>query len=322
MENKCLYCHKEIGSNELNTPAGQSGYHEKCSNQFFGTKNPPTLDFSESQILDLAKQVIKSQKSVTGVQPKLSLSLDKNSKNPERFTIVGLWGEYILKPQTELYPNLPENEDLTMHLAEISKLKTVPHSLIRLKTGQLAYITKRIDRKDGAKFHMEDMCQLTERLTEHKYKGSYEQIGKIIAKHAEYPGIDLIEFYQLVLFSFLTGNNDMHLKNFSLIKKDSNYSLCPAYDLLASALVVEGDDEDLALNLNGKKKKLKKQDFQTAMEGSGLNSKVIENIFGMFEKLIPKWFSFIDISLLPESSKNEYKEMIKTKAKQIGFPMK
>lgn len=256
MKNKCLYCYKTINSADLVTPAGQKGYHPKCSKKFFGKPTPPLLDFTEDQIPQLAEQVVKSQKTVTGVQPKLSLGLNNEFDAPERFTIVGLWGEYILKPQTETYSNLPEIEDLTMHLAEISKIETVEHSLIKLKSGQLAYITKRIDRNDGKKLHIEDMCQLTERLTEQKYKGSYEQISKVIKKFTANPGLDVTNYYELVLFCFLTGNSDMHLKNFSLIKRNLKYDLCPAYDLVASELVVEGDDEDLALNLNGKKKKL------------------------------------------------------------------
>jgi serine/threonine-protein kinase HipA len=317
MENKCLYCYKEINSTELKTPAGIEGYHPKCSKIFYGNSTPPALDFTEDQILELAEQVIKSQRTVTGVQPKLSLGLSNEIDKPERFTIVGLWGGYILKPQTNLYSNLPEIEDLTMHLAEISKIKTVQHSLIKLKSGQLAYITKRIDRNNGKKLHMEDMCQLTERLTEHKYKGSYEQVAKAIKKYTANPGLDVTDYYELVLFSFLTGNNDMHLKNFSLLKRNLTYDLCPAYDLVASELVVEGDDEDLALNLNGKKKKIKRKDFESVMKGAGLEQKVIENIFKKYKKLLPKWSKFIDESFLPDPMKNEYKILINQKSIQI-----
>ncbi|WKN45654.1 HipA domain-containing protein [Tunicatimonas pelagia] len=204
-----------------------------------------------------------------------------------------------------------------MHLAEISKLKTVEHSLVRLKSGELAYLTKRIDRKKGSKLHMEDMCQITERMTEHKYQGSYEQIAKAIKKYSANPGLSITDFFELVLFCFLTGNNDMHLKNFSLLKGNSRNDLCPAYDLVASELVVEGDDEDLALNLNGKKKKIKKRDFVIAMKGAGLGEKVIENIFKKYKRLIPKWSKFIEESFLSESMKEEYKTLINRKAIQI-----
>ena len=319
MQNKCLFCYKEIDAKELQTDAGLNGYHEKCSKKFFGKTTPPKLDFTEDELVILAEQVIKSQKTVTGVQPKLSLRLTSNANTSEKLTLVGLWGEYILKPQTDSYPNLPENEDLTMHLAEISKISTVPHSLIKLKSGQLAYITKRIDRENNNKKHMEDMCQLTERLTEQKYKGSYEQIAKAIKKYTTNPGLDVTNFFELVLFSFLTGNNDMHLKNFSLLKTNENYDLAPAYDLVSSELVVLGDDEDLALNLNGKKKKINRIDFKKAMLGAGLDEKVFENIFTRFRKLIPKWIKFIDTSFLPSTIKNEYKELISRKAKQLDL---
>lgn len=317
MENKCLYCYKEINSTELKTPAGIEGYHSKCSKKFYGDAKPPVLDFTEDQLLEFAEQVIKSQRTVTGVQPKISLGFSNETDTPQRFTIVGLWGEYILKPQTDLYANLPENEDLTMHLAEISKIKTVQHALIRLKSGQLAYITKRIDRNHGKKIHMEDMCQLTERLTEHKYKGSYEQIAKAIKKYTANPGLGVTDFYELVLFSFLTGNNDMHLKNCSLLKRNLTYDLCPAYDLVASELVVEGDDEDLALTLNGKKKKMNREDFESAMKGAGLEQKVIENIFKKYKKLLPVWAKFIDESFLPDPMKIEYQNLIHQKSIQI-----
>ncbi|KHJ39384.1 putative DNA-binding transcriptional regulator [Pedobacter glucosidilyticus] len=316
MKHKCLYCYQELSPTELESKAGQNGFHEKCSKKFFGKPIPPIIDFAEEQLLELAEKVVKSQKTVTGVQPKLSLGITESNDAPDRFTIVGLWGDYILKPQTEFYHNLPENEDLTMHLADFSKIKTVPHSLIRMKSGKLAYITKRIDRHKGRKLPMEDMCQLTERLTEHKYKGSYEQIAKTINKYSSTPGLDITDFYELVLFSFLTGNNDMHLKNFSLFKPKLGFQLCPAYDLVASELVVEDDDEELALNLNGKKKKLKKADFVTAMKAS-LDDKVIENIFKKYRTLSMEWTKIIDQSFLPTEVKSNYKELIKKKSAQI-----
>jgi len=316
--NRCFYCYKELSKKDEGFPAGKVGYHVSCSKKMFGKNTPPEFPYSEEDMVKLAEQVIKSQKSVTGVQPKLSLGIQKFKENNtiERFTIVGVLGEYILKPQTEAYKNLPEIEDLTMHLAEITKIATVKHSLIRLESGQLAYITKRIDRVNGRKLHMEDMCQLTERLTEHKYKGSYEQIARVILIHSENPGLDVINFYELVLFSFLTGNNDMHLKNFSLLK-NVNYNLCPAYDLVASELVVEGDDEELALNLNGKKRRLKRKDFEEAMKRAKIDEKAISNIFKKMAKFITKWHEIIDVSFLPNDVKNEYHKMIDSKAHQL-----
>ena len=317
---RCLYCYKELTEDELKQPAGKAGYHTACSRKLFGKAVPPELPYTENDILRLAEQVVRSQKIVTGVQPKLSLGIEKMKEKdaPDRFTIIGLWGEYILKPQTELFSHLPEIEDLTMHLAEAARISTVNHGLIYLCSGQLAYITKREDRDRGKKLHMEDMCQLTERLTEHKYKGSYEQIAKAILKYAAHPGLDVVNFYEQVVFSFLTGNNDMHLKNFSLLKDDQrNYNLCPAYDMVASELVVEGDTEELALNLNGKKRKLKRSDFETAMLRADIDAKVIANIFKRFTRILPKWHEWANTSFLPQDLKNAYHEMLDRKAKQL-----
>ena len=315
--NKCLFCYKEILEGE-EEPLKE--FHKSCSSKFFGKPNPPILEYTQDEMLLLAEKVIKSQKTVTGVQPKLSLTSKKMTGNPivERFTIVDLWDSYILKPQTELYEQLPEIEDVTMHLASLSNIKTVSHSLIRLKSGELAYITKRIDRIKDKKLHMEDMCQLTERLTEHKYKGSHEQIAKAIRKYSANPGLDVINYYELVLFCFLTGNNDMHLKNFSLLKsRELLYHLAPAYDLVASELVVEGDDEELALTLNGKKKKLNKKDFNIAMKASGINDKSIDNIFSKFKNLLVSWHSLIDSSFLNNALKEKYYSMIDIKYEQL-----
>ncbi len=317
---RCLYCYQILTETEQNLPAGKAGFHASCSKKIFGSAIPPELPYTEDDMLTLAEQVVKSQKTVTGVQPKLSLGIQKMKTGQvnSRFTIIGLWGEYILKPPTKYYQNLPEIEDLTMHLAESVKIKTVTHSLIYLQSGQMAYITKRIDREKGKKLHMEDMCQLTERLTEHKYRGSHEQIAKAILKYSANPGFDVINFYEMAIFSFLTGNSDMHLKNFSLLKNSaSGYNLCPAYDMVASQLVVEGDDEELALTLNGKKKKLKQNDFVVAMKSAGISDKSISNIFLKFEKALQQWHDFIEISFLSESLKTDYHKLIDAKHNQL-----
>ncbi len=309
---KCLYCYQPIDDKEY----VKYEYHQKCSKIFFGSKIPPKMDYSQSDMIALAEQLVMSQSTVTGVQPKLSLGRKKMSgeSNVEKLTILKLWGQYILKPQTERYKELPEIEDVTMHLAESVKIATVPHSLIRLKSGELAYITKRVDRLKNRKLHMEDMCQLTERQTEHKYNGSHEQVAKAINRYAANPGLDKVNFFELVLFCYLTGNNDMHLKNFSLLKDiNKDYHLCPAYDLVASELVVEGDDEELALNLNGKKKKLRKEDFEIAMTTSGINSKAAQNIFDKFNGVQPIWDEIIDRSFLSNEMKEKYKELIAIK---------
>jgi len=310
---KCLFCYELLG-------AEKSEFHTACSRKIFGTPNPPELPYSEDQMLQLAERVVKSQTTVTGVQPKLSLHLEKLAKKdePQRFTIVGLWGGYILKPPTKQYKFLPELEDLTMHLAEISGIDVVPHSLIRLSSGKLSYITRRMDRINENKIHMEDMCQLTEKLTEQKYNGSHEQIGKAIIKYSTNPGLDIINYFEQVLFSFLTGNADMHLKNFSLYDRpELGYVLSPAYDLVASSLIVEGDEEEVALTLNGKKKKIRKRDFIEAINRFNVDNKAIENMFNKFKSTFNKWHDFIDISFIPDEMKVNYHDLIINRANQI-----
>ena len=301
---RCLYCYQPLEQHETD-------FHSRCSKKIFGTVIPPVLPYSKADIESLALEVVRSQVTITGVQPKLSVDLKKEKGGEKRFTIVGLWGGYILKPQTEQYTNLPENEDLTMHLARLAKINTVPHSLIRFKDGSLAYITKRIDRdKKGNKIPMEDMCQLTEKLTEQKYKGSHEQIAKKIVEFSAYPVLDLINYVEILLFCYLTGNADMHLKNFSLYKKIKETTLTPAYDLLSTKLVIPEDTEELALTLNGKKRKLKRSDFDNLLKTMKVEDKVIENTYNKFRKVLPLWYDFIEISFLPNQMKIDYKALI------------
>ncbi len=309
---RCLCCYKDLSE-------GQTDYHPACARRLFGTKCVPLLPYCRRDIGELAKQVIRSQTTLTGVQAKLSLDLNKGGKNePDRFTIVGLWGRFILKPQSDRFRLLPEIEDLTMHLAEDAKISVVPHGLVRFSDGELCYITRRIDRHDdGSKLPMEDMCQLTERLTEYKYKGSYEQISKTIRKYSSRPQLDLVNFWEIVVFSWLTGNADMHLKNFSLINSGMGYSLTPAYDLLSTALVMPEDTEELALTLNGKKRKIRPSDFKAAMVASGLNEKVVLNIEKKFRRAFPKWFETIETSFLPEMEKKMYKRLLLQRASVI-----
>ena len=307
---KCLYCYKELREGEVD-------FHKACSKKFFGVPTAPELPYSLDELDTLAAQVIKSQTTLTGVQAKLSLHLDRH-EGSKRLTIVGLWGDFIFKPQTQSYKTLPENEDLTMHLAEIAKIKVVPHTLIRLQDGTLGYLTKRIDRtSEGDKIPMEDMCQLTERQTEYKYKSSYEQIAKVIAKHSYVPLLDLTDFYEQVFFNWLVGNNDMHLKNYSLYAPKGKWVLTPAYDLLNVSMVNPKDTEELALTLNAKKKRIKKSDFVRAMETSGISPKVFDNILAKYRKLLTKFNEIIDLSFLYEEDKEIYKQSIASRLARI-----
>ena len=300
---KCLYCYKELEE-------GQKDFHPGCARKFFGTSDAPLLEYRREELDALAAQVIQAQTSLTGVQPKLSLNLHKH-EGSNRLTIVGLWGDFIFKPQTDAYPELPENEDLTMHMAEAARIKVVPHSLIRLADGSLGYITRRIDRtKKGEKIDMEDMCQLTLHPTEYKYKSSCEQIAKAIAAYSSTPRLDLVNFMQVLLFSFVTGNNDMHLKNFSLYRPKALYQLSPAYDLLNVAIANTKDKEEMALSINGKKARIKLADFLKASDTMGIEQRVTLGLINGLRNAMPAWIDLINNSFLSDEMKQNYLDLI------------
>ena len=247
---RCLCCYRPLH-------AGEIDYHPQCAKKIFGSPTAPVLPYTRKDINDLAQVIVANSTTVTGVQSKLSIDLQQdNTGGPQRLTTVGLMGRYILKPQTEHYERLPEIEDLSMHLAEIARIPTVPHALIRFVDGELNYITRRIDRTDdGQKLPMEDMCQLSGKLTEQKYQGSYELIAKIIEQYSSLPQLDKINYWQQVVFSWIIGNADMHLKNFSLYSpRTGQYVLSPTYDQVSTKIVMPEDTEEMALSLNGFKR--------------------------------------------------------------------
>jgi len=308
---KCLYCYKELEE-------GQQDYHPQCARKFFGTAKAPLLEYTRNDLDGLAAQVIESQTSLTGVQPKLSLNINRH-EGTARLTIVGLWGDFIFKPQTVQYPELPENEHLTMRMAEAARIKVVPHSLIRLADGSLGYITRRIDRtRKGEKIDMEDMCQLTMHPTEYKYKSSCEQVAKAIAQYSATPKLDLVNFVQMILFSYITGNNDMHLKNFSLYRPKEHYQLTPAYDLLNVAIANPKDKEELALSLNGKKSRLKCEDFLKASETMGVDVRVTLQLIENMSKALPMWKRLIEDSFLSDGQKEAYLDLIVSRLKKLN----
>lgn len=311
-EKRCLHCYEKIAKDEV---------HAACNKKFYGQLYTPQLNYQLSDLHELATKIIQSQMTVTGVQAKISLSLyRKEAKNrTKKLTIVGLYGDYILKPPSEFYPELPELESCTMHMANVCGLHTVPHSLVRLQDQTLCYITKRVDRNKTGKVHMEDMCQLSERLTEDKYKGSHEQVAKLILKYSSNPLLDVGNFFELVLFSFFTGNSDMHLKNFSLLQKNGvEMSLSPAYDLLSTTLANPADTEELALTLNAKKRKINYNDFLKAYELCGLNQHILDKTLELFKYCKPEMFNVIKKSFLSDEMKVNYYALLNARYKQLG----
>ena len=319
-DNRCLCCYKPLRKGEI-------GYHAACARKLFGNKQAPLLPYSRDNIDSLALDVLKSSSSVTGVQAKLSLELNKGGRNEaDRLTIVGLWGGYILKPQSPKYIAMPELESTTMQMAEAAGIATVPNGLIRMSDGELAYITRRIDRSEnGEKRSLLDMCQLTNRLTEHKYRGAYTQLADVIRRYSAAPLLDIQRFWEIVIFSWIVGNSDMHCKNFSLIETSHNeYGLSPAYDLLAVSLTGIDDHDELAMPLTGHGVDDKAfiggyrgESFIEAMTQSGIDRTIATNIVKKFHKRQSKWEEIIDCSFLTDELKEQFKGLIDERLKRL-----
>lgn len=263
---------------------------------------------------ELAKNVIERSIAVPGVQPKLSLTIVKDAfaNGPRvRLTVVGtLGGNYIFKPPSANYPEMPENEHVTMRIAEEAfGIRTVPSSLIRLASGELAYITKRIDRTiNGEKIHLLDMFQILEAFD--KYKSSMERIGKAIAAYSSSTLLDQLYYFELALFSYLTGNNDMNLKNFSMINNRIGWNLSPAYDLLNVTIANPKDEDELALTIEGKKSNFKPEHFQRFGAVLGLREKQIQNTYINFLKNKEQAFEWLDNSFLSQEMIDGYKTLM------------
>ena len=305
---KCLYCYQELEE-------GQVDFHPACARKIFGSNIAPVLPYTRDNMSDLARQVIRTSASVTGVQAKMSLDVNRGGRNePAKFTIVGLWGKYIFKPQSGKYPCLPELEDLTMKMAEAARIRTAQHTLIRLADGELGYLTLRMDRgRKGEKISMLDMCQLTNRLTEHKYYGTYQQLAETVKKYSSAPMLDVQRFWEVVLFSWITGNSDMHCKNFSLVDTGSGeYALAPAYDLLAVLLADPKDTEEMAMSftIGGAKSGFARSTFMTAFVQSGIPSIVAARLIERMKSNLPAWQELIGQSFLPDKMKANYRQLL------------
>jgi serine/threonine-protein kinase HipA len=250
---------------------------------------------------------------VPGVQPKLSLGWLKNrldDRHNGRLTIMNvLEGLYILKPQNTLFPEMPENEHLSMKLAELFKIDVVPTNMIRLASGELCYITKRIDRKkDGSKIHMIDFLQILE--LENKYLGTMENLGNTIGELSVNTLMDKLRFFELSLFNFIIGNYDMHLKNFSMCLSEMGWVLSPAYDLLNVKIILPKDKEDTALLFGGKKKNFNKGYFDRFGLVLKLNEMQINSVYKKLDNWLPKAIQLIDESFLNAQNKFDYSELV------------
>ncbi len=310
----CHICLQPLGK-------GEELYHTACCKKLFGSTKPPAFPYAWEELNKLAEQVISRHITVPGVQPKLSMHIEKGGRSRDsRLTLVGLEGGYILKPPVTEYPEMPELEHVTMRMAGCFGIAAAECGLIPMEDGQLAFITKRMDRFGEAKLHMEDMCQLTDKLTEQKYRGSMEQIGRAILQHCDNALFDALRFFEVVLFSSLTGNSDMHLKNFSLLYKPGGaISLSPAYDLLPTQLLLPEDTEESALTINGRKRRIDRADFLRLAESLRLNDKQVANAFSRFSDHLDEAFQTLESGLCSQTMKQQYKTLIQERAERLEF---
>jgi serine/threonine-protein kinase HipA len=257
--------------------------------------------------------------SIQGVQPKLSVILKIRNHS---FEIVDKGGTYIIKPQSDVYEQLPENEDLTMKLARICGLKVPVHGMIYCKDGSLSYFIKRFDRFGrNKKYAQEDFAQLTGNTRDTKYNWSMEKLIPVIDQHCTFPAIEKVRLFHLVLFCFLTGNEDMHLKNFSLITRGIKTELTPAYDLLNTTIAIKNAKEEIALPIKGKKSNLTRHDLiqYFGRERLKLNEKVIDRTLDTFRENKQNIFQLTRNSFLNAEMKQKYQEMLEERYKRLGL---
>ena len=306
----CLCCGKLIKDNNES-----SGWHKTCIKNFFTTAVIPEIEITDSVLEELAKESTNKGYTIPGVQKKLSLHLSKEVY--PRLTVVNYPTGYILKPQVKEFRAFPEAEHIVMSMADKAKIRTVPHALVKSKDSY-AYITKRIDRvfsKDSnvKLIAMEDFCQLDLRLTQDKYKGSYERCGNIIKKYSSRSGFDMTELFYRLVFSFIVGNSDMHLKNFSLIESESGsgeYHLSPAYDLLPVNVIIPEDKEEFALPINGKKRNIHRKDFLIFAAGCGIAKLAAEKMIEQLILMMPVFIEMCRNSLMPQDMKEAFIELV------------
>ena len=315
-DNRCLCCCEPVETGLA---------HPACSRRLFGTDRPPVLDLTLEALYRLAGHALTG--FVPGVQPKMSLTrLFRNGRGT--LTLRSGQCTYLAKPQVPEYRALPENEALTMAMAAAAGIETAPCGLLPLASGELCYVTLRMDRleagKEGlkpAQRPMEDFCQATEHPTRRKYKGSMELVARTLRRLSDDPGRDLAELLRRTLFIFLSGNADMHLKNFSFLQDGHTRRLAPAYDLLSTRLVIsERDDpEELALPLNGKKNRLKREDFALFARNIGLNDRQFQAACDALAARLPVLFDLVRKSFLPGDLKEAYGELLRERSARLGL---
>ena len=309
----CLCCGKLLKTDD------GTHWHKACIRRFFGTTTLPEIKIDEDTLTALALENTGKGVTVPGVQKKLSLHLLSDAASP-RLTLVDYPTGYILKPQVADFEALPQAEHLVMSMADATGIATVPHALI-CQNGEIAYLTKRIDRRFGKNsvelLAMEDFCQLDRRLTEDKYRGSYERCAKVIRQYSSRKQLDLSELFLRLVFSYVVGHSDMHLKNCSLIEPEvgsGRYVLSAAYDLLPVNVVMPEDTEEFALAMNGKKQNLCKKDFLVFADACGIQKNAAEKMIAKVLSMKERYLLLCEESLLPDHLKKRFAALMEKRS--------
>ena len=308
MIHKCLSCHISKSGVDL-----FRGYHKQCSKKLFGTAQPPKVPFKSTEVVSEAQKMV-GKMSISGVQPKLSII---HNRKHSSLTVTDIGGLFILKPPTDRFESLPENENLCMNIATAYGIEAPPHGLLPLSDDRLAYVVKRFDRlNNGLKLQQEDFQQLLQ--ADDKYAGSYERIANFIKKHSMVPGLDLVNLFERALLFFVLGNGDAHLKNFSLLKNEQvGYALSPAYDIVNSRLALPEEKEEMCLSIQGRRNNISKKDFHGLSEHLGLNSKQVHNALELLRGLRSSIEIMIEDSFLEEPLRNRFLEIFQERMKRI-----
>lgn len=301
----CLIC--------LDEATDAEPQHAKCSQRLFGTKAPPLLDVDLAKLHTMGLAMV-GHASLSGVQRKISLRL---GDEPRTLMVATDKAQFICKPQAQTFPSLPENEHVTMKLAALTGITVPPCGLLRLRDDSLAYVVRRFDRTDdGGKLMQEDFCQLAEKAPKEKYDSSYERCGKLVLRYASEPIVEALRFFRLVVFSFLSGNGDMHMKNFSLLRSaDGFYRLSPAYDLLCTMLVIP--DDQLALSVDGNKKLPSKKQWLALAKACGVPDKPALRVLADVAKVRAAALALIGRSYLPLDMREAYAALISVRAEHL-----
>lgn len=305
--NRCLCCQREVNA--------ENRYHPKCLLKLFGKTWIPSIPFG---IADLPEEVSKTagKMSISGLQIKASVSLNSQKKVIE---VTGEHGTHILKPEPAEYPELPQCENLCMTIAEKLNMEVPPHGLFFMEDKTLCYIIRRFDRGPSEeKIHKEDMAQLLQINPEQKYDASLETVGKAILKFSRNTYLEAAKFFERVIFCFIIGNGDMHLKNWSLITpEDHRNRLSPCYDFVSSSLYISHEEES-ALTLNGKRSKLRKTDFQTLAQSLTLEPRAANNAIARIINSKNDILELVNASELSEPKKKQLGTLIESRCKRLA----